>query len=298
MARHTIALPHPPETASGGPGGAGYLLPMRPDPQETIVWDDDAGTVEGDGISARMLGRLLDAIRADAGTLDLSDVGRVLVLEDPAHDPRDFWWLLPARAHHAEWREHLPPILRDIEPTPAADPGGSITWSEGMAGVHIDIDVVGLERVQRVITRLRETAQDVDPILRDIGEYLLNQTKDRFGTAAGPDGRPWEPLQPGYAEEKEKRRPNAGMLVYDDLLRGQLAYLVSDGELALGTNRPYGARQHFGFDGPDSLGRIFSPLSPESPAQPEPRCAQRAAAEGGSGSALGSDPDLTISTPC
>ena len=119
MARHIIPLPHPPETVSGGPGGVGHMLPMRPDPEETIIWDDVAGTVEGDGVEARMLGRQMDAIRAGGGTLDLSDVGRVLVLQDPTHDPRDFWWLLPASVFHVEWREHLPPILRDIEPTPA-----------------------------------------------------------------------------------------------------------------------------------------------------------------------------------
>ena len=119
MARHVIPLPYPPETARDGPGGTGHLLPTRPDIRETIIWDDIAGTVEGDGTSARMLGRQLDAIRAAPVPVDYSDVGRVLVLKDPAHDPRDFWWLLPASVFHAEWRENLPPILRDIEPTPA-----------------------------------------------------------------------------------------------------------------------------------------------------------------------------------
>ena len=119
MARHIIPLPHPPETVSGSAGGGGHRLPMRLDPRETIVWDDVAGTVEGDGVSARMLGRQMDAIRAGDGTVDLSDVGRVLVLKDPTHDPRDFWWLLPRAATREDWRESLPPILRDIEPTPA-----------------------------------------------------------------------------------------------------------------------------------------------------------------------------------
>ena len=84
---------------------------------EQFVWDDVAGTVEGDGAVGRMLGRQLDAIRADPGPVDYSDVGRVLVLEDPAHDPRDFWWLVTAYVHHSD--PGLPPILRDIEPTPA-----------------------------------------------------------------------------------------------------------------------------------------------------------------------------------
>ena len=132
-----------------------------------------------------------------------------------------------------------------------------------MAGAHLDIDVIGLGRVQRVLGRLSEASQDVDPILRDIGEHLLTSTKDRFSDEAGPDGRPWEALDPSYAADKARKRPNAGKLVYDNFLRGTLAYVVSGGELALGTNLPYGARQHFGFVGPDSLGRIF-----DHPARP------------------------------
>ena len=132
-----------------------------------------------------------------------------------------------------------------------------------MAGAHIDIDVIGMERVARVIQRLVETSHDVDPILQDIGEHLLNSTKERFATEAAPDGRPWEPLKPDYAEYKRKKKPNAGMLIWDNLLRGQLAYVVGGGELTLGSNRPYAARQHFGFHGPDSLGRYF-----DHPARP------------------------------
>ena len=132
-----------------------------------------------------------------------------------------------------------------------------------MAGAHLDVDVIGLGRVQRVLARLSDASQDVDPILRDIGEYLLTQTRTRFDDEVDATGRPWEPLEPGYAKAKAEERPNAGILVYDNFLRGTLAYVVSAGELALGTNLPYGARQHFGFTGPDSLGRTF-----DHPARP------------------------------
>lgn len=132
-----------------------------------------------------------------------------------------------------------------------------------MAGAHLDVDVIGLDRVQRVLARLSEASRDVDPILRDIGEHLLSETKDRFSDEVDPSGRPWEPLSPAYAEDKARKRPNAGILVYDNFLRGGLAAVVSGGELAVGTNLPYGARQHFGFVGPDSLGRTF-----DHPARP------------------------------
>ena len=79
-----------------------------------------------------------------------------------------------------------------------------------MAGAHIDLDVIGLERVSRVLQRLAETSHDVDPVLRDIGEHLLNSTKDRFATEAGPGGGPWEAAQAGLRRvqaEEEARTP-------------------------------------------------------------------------------------------
>ena len=132
-----------------------------------------------------------------------------------------------------------------------------------MSGAHIDVDVIGLDRVRRVFARLAETSRDVDPILREIGEHLLNSTRDRFSDEKAPSGKDWHELKPATAALKRKKRPNAGKLVYDNFLRGQLAYVVGGGELTLGSNRVYAARQQFGFGGPDSLGRYF-----DHPARP------------------------------
>ena len=107
---------------------------------------------------------------------------------------------------------------------------------------------------------------------RDAGRQIERELSDLSGVADrrarlsalageagvdldGPDGEPWAPLSEDYAEWKRRKRPNAGILVFDDLLRGQLAYVVSGDVLLVGTNRPYGARHQFGFDGPDALGR-------------------------------------------
>ena len=117
MTRHLI--PTPPRASDGRPG--------------EIVWDDEAGTVEGDGDDAaiehitgivqRGGGRLdtfqggrslAELARARGGpiTIDpadgpvllrlwtrppliLDDVAGILILRDPFHDPRDFWRLLP-----------------------------------------------------------------------------------------------------------------------------------------------------------------------------------------------------------
>ena len=132
-----------------------------------------------------------------------------------------------------------------------------------MAGVRITVDFEGAEAISRVLRRLSEAGRNLEPALADIGEHLVNSHQERWHLEQSPDGVPWAPLSPDYAEWKQRKRPNAGILVFDDLLRGQLAYVVSGRQLQVGTNRPYGARHQFGSDGPDALGRhITTPARP------------------------------------
>ena len=124
-----------------------------------------------------------------------------------------------------------------------------------MAGVRIRVEARGADEVSRALRRLADAGANLDDPLREIGEVLLVSHKDRFRQERSPDGTPWKPLSEAYAARKAAKRPGRPMLVFDDLLRGGLRYDVGGGELRLGTDRPYGARHQFGFEGPDSLGR-------------------------------------------
>ena len=108
---------------------ARHVIPLDMDPDRELVWDDGAGTIEGeDGYVTWALdvlargapldmsgdGRIL--IPRDA-PLDMSRDGMILILEDPAHDPRDFWHLLPFRCWREPLRSRMPAILRDAAPT-------------------------------------------------------------------------------------------------------------------------------------------------------------------------------------
>ena len=96
MARHVITIPY-------GAGGTGE-----------IVWDDEAGTVEGTHYWAGYIRRWIE----EGGVpLDLSGDGQILILNDPLHDPRDFLRLLPHEMWSEPLRSTLPPILRDAEMT-------------------------------------------------------------------------------------------------------------------------------------------------------------------------------------
>ena len=109
------------------PPMARHVIPLDTDSALEMIWDDEAGTVEGDTVHAAMMiderarGATLDMsddgrIRIPA-TLDLSRDGRILFLEDPAHDPRDFWHLVPYWCLREPLRSRMPAILRDAAPT-------------------------------------------------------------------------------------------------------------------------------------------------------------------------------------
>lgn len=93
---------------------ARHVIPLDMESAEELVWDDEAGTVEGgDGYTTWMLKELARR----GAPLDMSRDGRILVLQDPLHDPRDFWYMLPYECWKEPLRSRMPAILRDVEPT-------------------------------------------------------------------------------------------------------------------------------------------------------------------------------------
>jgi len=116
-----------------------------------------------------------------------------------------------------------------------------------MAGTRFKVEIDDAA-VRRTLERIVAAGEDLTPALEDIGEALLASHFDRWRREEAPDGTPWAPLSPKYAARKARKRPNAGILVFDDLLRS-LAWQVQGDELELGTGRVYGATHQFGRGG-------------------------------------------------
>ena len=95
-----------------------------------------------------------------------------------------------------------------------------------MAGVNIQIDIRGADAIQKALSRIAQAGGNLREPMGDIGEHLLNSHRKRWELEQSPDGIPWEPLSEQYAERKRQKRPAAGTLVYDDLLKGLLRYQV------------------------------------------------------------------------
>lgn len=128
----------------------------------------------------------------------------------------------------------------------------------------INVSVYDAE-VRPALEALQEAIGNVDPVLAQIGEYLIDSTKDRFKTATDPDGNAWAEnkdstldnytnvfktsfTKKGNRSKKgRERHSNKKPLTGETKqLQRQIFYYVSNGELQVGSPLIYAATQQFG----------------------------------------------------
>ncbi|MDI3260085.1 MAG: phage virion morphogenesis protein [Sinobacteraceae bacterium] len=116
-----------------------------------------------------------------------------------------------------------------------------------MAGASIKIDIDDRD-VRDYLNRLAQSLANLRPVMADIGEEVMIQTKSRIESGGpAPDGFAWPPLSPEYA--RRKAQLGAGnmpiLVLHGDLLRS-IHYEATDLEVEIGTDRVYGAAHQFG----------------------------------------------------
>ncbi|EMG2907681.1 TPA: phage virion morphogenesis protein [Klebsiella pneumoniae] len=90
----------------------------------------------------------------------------------------------------------------------------------------------------------REEMMRPEPLLRSMGERLLEFHQQRFRDQTSPDGVKWKELSWRYKQRKRKNREQ--ILTRDGYLRNTLRWQVNADELLFGTDRVYGAIHQFG----------------------------------------------------
>lgn len=115
-----------------------------------------------------------------------------------------------------------------------------------MAGARITVDIDTSE-VSKLLKRIDLSISDIQPVFRDIGEYLLRSHDNRFRSGIDPQGNPWKELSPAYLKTKPKNKDK--VLVLSGDLMDSLNYNISGSQLSFGTNKIYGATHQFGRDG-------------------------------------------------
>lgn len=60
----------------------------------------------------------------------------------------------------------------------------------------LTVEVQGLETVQNQLRRLAERGANLTPLLKNMGEQVLNSTQERFESSTDPDGNRWASNSP------------------------------------------------------------------------------------------------------
>tara|TARA_B100001245_G_scaffold230493_3_gene210184 strand:+ start:31930 stop:32418 length:489 start_codon:yes stop_codon:yes gene_type:complete len=111
------------------------------------------------------------------------------------------------------------------------------------------------QEVTSALDALLASIGNVDPALKEIGEYLIDSTKQRFRDSEAPDGSKWEDNSPvtllNYASRFktkrasriQKKKPGIGETKQ---LSTQILYQVVNGELLIGSPMIYAGTFHYG----------------------------------------------------
>lgn len=110
-----------------------------------------------------------------------------------------------------------------------------------MTGIYVELDTGAASAwLGGVLGKIERPA----PLFAQINEYLLRSHRQRFREQRAPDGTPWEALSPAY--QRRKHRNQNRILTLRGYLQGTLRGQYDDTGLEFGTDRLYGAIQHFG----------------------------------------------------
>jgi len=109
--------------------------------------------------------------------------------------------------------------------------------------ISIDVDD---RQMQQVFGKLQQVGHNMAPLFADIGEHLLESTKQRFKDQVDPDGLPWEQLAESTRERKTK---NADLiLVEHGQLMDSFHTQTSASEAIVGSSDIRAATMHYGND--------------------------------------------------
>jgi phage gpG-like protein len=115
-----------------------------------------------------------------------------------------------------------------------------------MAGVAMDVDVRGFDRVRDLLGQLEDFP--THELLDNTGQLVEGQTKDRIldkeKGKRTPEGVPWKP----WSEKYEKtRHENQSLLVDRGHLHDTIQHVVEGLDVEVGSNETYAAAQFYGY---------------------------------------------------
>lgn len=115
-------------------------------------------------------------------------------------------------------------------------------------------------KIKKALQDLQQATGDLSPAFRDIGEQLVEATKQRFSSGTAPDGQKWADNSQVTIERKGRNKP----LVDSGALMAEINYqIIGNNTLEIGSPMEYAAMQQFG-----GTKNEFSHLWGDIPARP------------------------------
>ncbi|NCN68127.1 MAG: hypothetical protein GW898_12220 [Thiomicrospira sp.] len=99
------------------------------------------------------------------------------------------------------------------------------------------------QRVLDARNRLASAGSNLSTAMRDIGEYMVGATKQRFGTGTAPDGSKWAANSALTAKLKGHSKPLIGE---SKRLSNEIHYNANNSGVEIGSSLIYAATQQLG----------------------------------------------------
>ncbi len=111
-----------------------------------------------------------------------------------------------------------------------------------MAEIRVTVDD---QAVQSALNHTLSGLENLRPAMKQIGEYMVERTDERFREQRDPDGMPWRPISRQWLQRKQ-RGYITKILQMRGRLRKSIAYQAERDRVSIGTNVVYGAIHQFG----------------------------------------------------
>ncbi|KMK68571.1 phage virion morphogenesis protein [Puniceibacterium sp. IMCC21224] len=120
-----------------------------------------------------------------------------------------------------------------------------------MTGISVTVEIDDAElraKLQDMIGRMDRPVG----FFKNVGEHLLNSTRDNFESESSPDGVPWAQLKPATVRARQKRKQTPIKILQATKNTGLMASInhrtmeVGDGQVSIGSPKVYAAIHQLG----------------------------------------------------
>lgn len=135
--------------------------------------------------------------------------------------------------------------------------------------MNVTIKLTGTEELDRALEKLSQRANNMQPVMSEMGNYLQNSMEESFESGRAPYGEVWSPLADSTLIQKNKdgSMQSMGKLLYaEGTLFESIAFEASSRELVIGVNAysdkgyPYPVVHQFGSEDGKIPARPFMPI--------------------------------------